>query len=165
MLDLNRPFLFDTSGLISVLSGPGPKLQTRKLTQLKEHDMIRDPYSVYLEARQKDTTVKEWVERNRQGVIFSEAADVVRHVNLVRGKCASLTGFLSKVADVMVVCAALELNSQFESRGMEARYVVVALDSQLEAACFTFAIDRLSPNAFVQLFASTDLSQDPKRLL
>ena len=57
-LDTSRPFIMDSSGLILVLSGEGPSLPGRKLTQLAKMQMIKVPEAVYLEVRKKDNKVK-----------------------------------------------------------------------------------------------------------
>ena len=57
----------------------------------------------------------------------------------------------------MLVCTAMELNSGEEQSRSGVRHVVVALDGQLEAACFLMGIETISPRAFVQLFASSPL--------
>ncbi len=147
----------DASGLISVLSGPGPTLPGRKLTQLAQMNLIRMPDAVHLEATKKNSAAKQWLARNNDSVVVAETPEIVRHQAVVRERCSSLKGFLRSAADVMVVCTALELNKIERRVESGVRHVVVAVDGQLEAACFTFGIDRISPNAFVQLFGSAPL--------
>ena len=140
-----------------MLSGPGPTLPARKLTQIAKLDLIRMPDAAYLETREKNSAAKRWVEANQSLVLEAETPEIVRHQNLVRAKCSRLQGFLGSSADVMVVCTALELNFKENQVNSGVRHVVVAIDGQLEAACFTMGIERISPKAFVQLYASTPL--------
>ena len=157
IFELQRPFLLDASGIISVLSGPGPSLPPSKLNQLARLKLLRMPDGAYLEARVKDSKAKRWVEANIDLVVLPETPSIIRHLSAVRAKCTALKGFLGSLADVMVVCTALELNEQERRTGTGFRHVVVARDGQLEAACFLMGIDRISPAAFVQVFASTPL--------
>ena len=147
----------DASGLITVLSGPGPVLPGRKLSQLVQINLIRMPDAAHLEASKKDSASKKWLARNRDSVVVTETPDVVKYQSVVREKCSRLRGFLGSAADVMVVCTALLLNHREDQSGSGVRHVVVAVDGQLEAACFTLGVERISPRAFVQLFASTPL--------
>lgn len=148
----------DSSGLILVLSGEGPSLPGRKLTQLAKMQMIKVPEAVYLEVRKKDNKVKEWIEKNRSLVLVTASSSITRLVRHVQTKCSDFSVFSSSTADVMVACTALALNNQAKHSNSDTRYVVVATDGELEAACFVLGIERISPRAFVQLFASTKIN-------